>query len=136
MPDIFEMTTRPASEVFFSRRDPNDPRLGEIVRSEPKDYASADIVIVGCPQDEGVRRNGGRVGAADAPRAIREQFYKLTPFNFKKRVFDLGDVQMTGSLEETHDALTAVVSPTIAAKIRNHFQGDPVPTTPALPILK
>jgi excinuclease ABC subunit C len=34
------------------------------------------------------------------------------------------------------DALTAVVSPTIAAKIRKHFQGDPEPTAPALPILK
>jgi len=109
MPDIFEMTTRPDREVFFSRHDPNDPRLGEIVKSEPNDYSSADLVIVGCPQDEGVRRNGGRVGAADAPRAVREQFYKLTPFNFKKRVFDLGDVGMSGTLEETHDNLTAVV---------------------------
>ncbi|MFL6374220.1 MAG: formimidoylglutamase [Pyrinomonadaceae bacterium] len=109
MPDIFEMTARPAREVFFSRRDPNDPRLGEIVRCDPKDYDSADIVIIGCPQDEGVRRNGGRVGAADGPRAIREQFYKLTPFNFKKRVYDLGDVEMAGSLEETHDNLSEVV---------------------------
>ena len=64
MPDIFEMTTRPDREVFFTRHDPHDPRLGEIVQSEPEHYSSADIVIVGCPQDEGVRRNGGRVGAA------------------------------------------------------------------------
>jgi formiminoglutamase len=109
MPDIFEMTTRPDREVFFTRHDPNDPRLGEIVRSEPDGYAKADLVIIGCPQDEGVKRNGGRVGAADAPRAIREQFYKLTPFNLKKRVFDLGDVPMAESLEETHDNLTEVV---------------------------
>lgn len=109
MPDIFEMTTRPDREVFFSRRDPNDPRLGEIVRSDPDHYASADLIIIGCPQDEGVRRNGGRVGAADGPRAVREQFYKLTPFNLRKRVFDLGDVPMAGTLEETHDNLTAVV---------------------------
>ena len=34
------------------------------------------------------------------------------------------------------DALTAVVSPAIATKIRNHFAGDPDPSTPALPILK
>jgi formiminoglutamase len=109
MPDIFEMTTRPDREVFFSRRDPNDPRLGELVRSDPDHYASSDLVILGCPQDEGVSRNNGRVGAAEAPRAIREQFYKLTPFNLKKRVFDLGDVQIAGTLEETHDNLTEVV---------------------------
>ena len=109
MPDIFAMTARPAAEVFYRRHDPNDPRLGEIVRSDPESYASADLVIVGCPQDEGVRRNGGRVGAADGPRSIREQFYKLTPFNFKKRVFDLGDVEMAGTLEETHDNLTEVI---------------------------
>ena len=109
MPDIFEMTKRPDRDVFFARHDPNDPRLGEIVRSDPDSYGAADVVIIGCPQDEGVRRNGGRVGAAEAPRAIREQFYKLTPFNLKKRVFDLGDVEMAGSLEETHDILTEVV---------------------------
>ena len=109
MPDIFESTTRPAPELFSSRRDPNDPKLGEIVRSGADHYAAADVVILGCSQDEGVRRNGGRVGAAEAPRAIREQFYKLTPFNVRKRIFDLGDVEMTGSLEETHDVLTAVV---------------------------
>ena len=57
----------------------------------------ADIVIVGCPQDEGVKRNGGREGAAAAPEAIRRQFYKLTPFNFRKRVFDLGDTKIGGS---------------------------------------
>ena len=36
----------------------------------------------------------------------------------------------------TPDALTAVVNPSTAAKIRKHFEGDPEPTTPALPILK
>ncbi|HTH52051.1 MAG TPA: formimidoylglutamase [Pyrinomonadaceae bacterium] len=109
MSNFFDMTQRPDREVFFSRKDPNDPRMGEIVRSNTDDYASSEIVIIGCPQDEGVRRNGGRVGAADAPRAVREQFYKLTPFNIRKRIFDLGDVVMSGPLEETHDTLTEVV---------------------------
>lgn len=109
MPNFFDLTERPDRELFFSRRDPNDPRLGEIVRSDTDHYAAADIVIIGCPQDEGVRRNGGRVGAADAPSAVREQFYKLTPFNIRKRIFDLGDVPLAGSLEETHDTLTEVV---------------------------
>lgn len=109
MSDIFELTSRPNADVFFLRNDPNDPRLGEIVSSDPSDYAAAEIVIVGCPQDEGVRRNNGRVGAADAPRAIRSQFYRLTPFNIKKKLFDIGDVVIGGSLEETHDTHLAVV---------------------------
>jgi len=105
----FDLTSRPEGSVFFSRNDPNDPRLGEIVRHTPDHYDNADIVIIGCPQDEGVRRNGGRVGAAEAPTAIRRQFYKLTTFNIRKRIFDLGDVKWAGSLEATHDAMTEVV---------------------------
>jgi formiminoglutamase len=110
MSGIFELTSRPDPNVFFSRNDPHDPRLGEIVSANEKDYTTADIVILGCPQDEGVRRNNGRVGAADGPNAVREQFYKLTPFNIKKKLFDLGDIRIGSSLEETHDTHCAVVT--------------------------
>ncbi len=113
MSEIFKQTTRPDPDLFFSRNDPNDTRLGEIVAREEKDYAASDIVILGCPQDEGVRRNNGRVGAAEAPDAIREQFYRLTTFNFKKKVFDLGNVRLGASLEDTHETMTAVVKQVI-----------------------
>src|SRR5687767_1620839 len=110
MSKVFDLTLRPDHGLFFTRNDTNDPRLGEIVTTDQKDYSAADIVILGCPQDEGVRRNNGRPGAAGAPAAIREQFYKLTPFNIKKRILDLGDVQMGETLEETHDTLRAVAT--------------------------
>src|SRR5215203_5609140 len=110
MSDISELTTPPNPEIFFSKGDLNDPRLGEIVTRDPDRYANADIVILGCPQDEGVRRNNGRVGAASAPNAIREQFYRLTPFNIKKRIHDAGDVRIEGSLEDIQDAHTALVT--------------------------
>src|SRR5215211_1755763 len=103
MNEIFDRTTRPDTALFFSRKDRNDPRLGEVVGREEKDYQAAEIVILGCPQDEGVRRNNGRPGAALAPTAIREQFYKLTPFNIRRRLFDLGDTIIGSTLEETHD---------------------------------
>lgn len=109
MSEIFSQTTRPNPDLFFTRNDKNDPRLGEIVGRDERDYAAAEIVILGCPQDEGVRRNNGREGAALAPAAIREQFYKLTPFNIKKKIFDLGDVRIGSTLEATHDTHTAVV---------------------------
>ncbi len=109
MSEIFEQTTRPNAKLFVSRNDPNDPSLGEIVGREERDYASADIVILGCPQDEGVRRNNGRVGAAAAPDAIRAQFYKLTTFNIKNKIFDLGNVKIGGTLEATHETHFDVV---------------------------
>jgi formiminoglutamase len=57
-----------------------------------------------------VSRNNGRPGAADAPDAIRRQFYKLSTMNVRRSVFDLGDVIIGSSLEETHDTHFAVVS--------------------------
>lgn len=110
MTDIFSLSKRPDKNLFFSKSDPNDPRLGEVVQSDPEKYQQSEIVILGCPQDEGVKRNGGRPGAELAPGAIREQFYKLTTFNIKKRVFDLGDVLLGASLEETHETHKTVVS--------------------------
>ena len=109
MSEIFDLTTRPNSDLFFSKHDKHDPRLGEVIPSDPKAYEVAEIVILGCPQDEGVRRNKGREGAALAPDAIRAQFYRLTTFNIRKRIFDIGDVKIGGSLEETHDTHCAVV---------------------------
>jgi formiminoglutamase len=93
--EIFDQTTRPRADLFASRHDPNDPRMGEYVRSAPEQYASTDIVIIGCPQDEGVRRNSGRPGAAAAPDAVRKQFFKLTTMNMRSRIFDLGNILAT-----------------------------------------
>lgn len=109
MHNIFEQTKRPDRKLFFSRNDQNDPRMGDAVRTDPEHYSAANIVILGCPQDEGVMRIGGRIGSAAAPDAIREQYYQLTPFNIKKAVFDLGDVELGSTLEETHDRQAAVV---------------------------
>nr|AUN37250.1 formiminoglutamase [uncultured bacterium] len=110
MTDIFQLTRRPDPDLFFSRHDPNDPRMGEVARFDPAEYQSSEIVIIGCPQDEGVKRNGGRPGAAEAPKAIRRQFYKLTTMNLRRRIFDIGNVELGGSLEEVHDRLTSVVT--------------------------
>src|SRR3982751_5869163 len=114
MANIFQTTARPAEELFFSRKDSNDPRLGELVGRREDQYKSADVVILGCPQDEGVRRNRGREGAAKAPNAIREQFYRLTTMNIKKRIFDIGDTDVSGTLEEIHDRQTEIVRKVIA----------------------
>jgi formiminoglutamase len=88
------------------------------VSRDPADYASAEIVILGCPQDEGVRRNKGRAGVDKAPNAIREQFYRLTPMNIKKRILDIGDTDVSGTLEEIHDRQTEIVKKVISDRKR------------------
>lgn len=109
MNELFELTSRPDPELFFGRGDKNDPRLGEIIPAGLEHYDTSEIVIVGCPQDEGVRRNNGRIGAALAPDAIRKQFYRLTPFNIRRKVFDLGNIIIAEDLETTHERHLAVV---------------------------
>ncbi len=99
-----------AAVLFYRRNDPNDPRLGERVKRDLQDYEEADIVILGCPQDEGVRRNGGRVGAKGAPSAVRAQLYKLGVAGLERvKLFDLGDTLTGGSLEDIHERHQAIV---------------------------
>src|SRR5215510_2704526 len=106
--NLFEQTARINPELLFRRNDVNDVRLGETVLTDPAHYHSADVVLLGCPQDEGVRRNKGRVGAKDAPDAIRRCLYRyvtIEGLNF----FDLGNTIIQDTLEATHDAHQEVV---------------------------
>ena len=118
--DLFAATTRPDEKLFFRRDEAGDPRLGEVVKWQPEDYASANVILLGCPQDEGVKRNGGRVGAASAPDAIRNFLYRLvTPMGRlapmgKLVLFDLGNTIIQPTLEETHDLQQQIVRQIIA----------------------
>jgi len=98
-------------EIFFSRNDPNDIRLGDIVLSNYSEYEKANEIIIGCPQDEGVRRNKGRTGACFAPSEIRRALYRypVTDSHTHIKLFDLGDIKIENSLEEIHDVLFNVV---------------------------
>lgn len=107
MSENFKNLTPADEKLFFQKNDRNDIRLGEVVPET--NYEEASIVIIGCPQDKGVRRGGGREGAALAPDAIREQFYRLTPFGILHKICDLGNVDTQNSLEETHNELTDAV---------------------------
>ncbi len=112
---LFAHTNRPDERLFFRRDEAGDPRLGEVVKWKPEDYASATVVLLGCPQDEGVRRNGGRIGAAAAPDAIRNFLYRLvTPTGRiapmgKLVLFDLGNTIIQPTLEETHAVQQQIV---------------------------
>ena len=54
-----------------------DVRLGDLLGESGLD--GARCVLIGFPCDEGVRRDGGRVGAAQGARALREALYRLPP---------------------------------------------------------
>lgn len=102
--DVRQWVDPPDVALLFRKGDRNDPRLGEAVRTEPRDYAASDVVLIGCPQDEGVRRNGGRVGSARAPDEIRRFLYRLTVNGIEgARMFDLGNTRTSGALEDVHD---------------------------------
>jgi formiminoglutamase len=106
-------------EVPLPLTDPDDPRVGHLLGRGVERPEDADCVLVGFPVDEGVRRNGGRTGAADGPAAIRRCLYKFTPdalqpdrfANLLRRTIDLGDVPPTGDLEQDQVALAAVLAP-------------------------
>jgi formiminoglutamase len=106
--------TQPADPaLFFSRHDASDPRLGE--RAAGADYATATVALVGCPQDEGVRRNKGRPGAAAGPAEIRRALYRMTPNGLGSvQLFDAGDTIPQATLEETHAAHERAVAQLLA----------------------
>lgn len=108
---IFKLSQRPGSSLFFKSHDPYDFRLGDKVFFKEEDYPSAHFVILGCPEDEGVKRNRGRPGASKSPGEIRKFLYRLTYNTSLQRlkIFDLGDIRVEKTLEETHERLQKVV---------------------------
>ncbi|WP_428235353.1 formimidoylglutamase [Gracilimonas sp.] len=120
---------KPVSNSLKSMRshDPNDHWLVQEMLFDANDYDQSTHVLIGCPQHEGVLRNSGRTGAAEAPNKIREQLFKL---QVKKdttiRLFDAGNVstdlfdssevtdfpdldQNPDVLEEIHNRLSTAV---------------------------
>jgi formiminoglutamase len=74
-------------------------------------------VLVGFPQDEGVRRNQGRPGAALAPAEIRRWLWRLTTADAAADIdlatappLDAGNVRTPRNLEEAQEALAEVVA--------------------------
>jgi formiminoglutamase len=99
--------------------DPDDPRVGDLLGRALAHPDEAECVIVGFPVDEGVRRNGGRPGAAQGPAAIRRCLLKFTPdpqrfdafVHLLEHTADLGDLPPTGDLEADQAALGELLAP-------------------------
>ena len=109
------------SRLLFSRNDPHDLRLGDLTQALPslsqpsdldsvfqsKNGKSRRVALAGYADDEGIRLNGGRPGAALAPDAVRRPLYKMTPSALSNapdlHIFDLGNLDSGfGTLAERH----------------------------------
>jgi formiminoglutamase len=112
---------QPASVTPVSHA-PDDPRIGTLLGQDVPTLEAAQVMLVGFPTDEGVRRNGGRPGAAQAPDAIRQSLYKLTPDPERHEAFgslvrhtaDLGNLVTSENLEADQESLGRVLMPHLA----------------------
>eukprot|EP00005_Dracoamoeba_jomungandri_P013979 CAMPEP_0174274636 /NCGR_PEP_ID=MMETSP0439-20130205/58699_1 /TAXON_ID=0 /ORGANISM="Stereomyxa ramosa, Strain Chinc5" /LENGTH=297 /DNA_ID=CAMNT_0015366531 /DNA_START=143 /DNA_END=1033 /DNA_ORIENTATION=+ len=92
----------------------DDPRMGDIITQGD----DGDIVLVGFPYDEGVKRNGGRPGAKNGPNTLRRLMQRVgTVINPSYgvdistiRVSDYGNITEFLTLEEAHEELERVVT--------------------------
>jgi formiminoglutamase len=96
----------------------DDPRLGRLLGNRLGKNDPPLAVLLGFPSDEGVRRNGGRVGAAGGPKAIRPALYRLTADprseqfeDLLGRTRDLGDLEISRNLEFDQQHLGEALSP-------------------------
>lgn len=96
---------------LFTKGRSGDPRLGEEVKTLHSTAVlkgiKNPIVLYGCPDDTGVRRNRGREGAKNGPESIRRHLYKMTPpmhMDWKDKVtlIDGGNIRVEKSITETH----------------------------------
>lgn len=106
-----------------------DPRLGHLLGSPPPAVSDATAVLLGFPVDEGVVRNGGRPGAAEAPNRLRQWLYRMTPdarrhgafVDLLRHTTDLGNLSADASLSTLQSSLGKILGP--------HLQEGRVPIT-------
>jgi formiminoglutamase len=99
----------------------DDPRVGQLLGSRLAAADSPRAVLVGFPSDEGVRRNGGRDGAAQGPRALRDALYRFARDarsdrmeDLLGRTRDLGDLEISGDVESDQRNLGEILVPHLA----------------------
>jgi len=109
-----KIQARPRSE------DPEDIRVASFVTCVEGAFSSFleklspdDFVLLGYADDRGVDRNGGRIGAAEAPDEIRRFLYAMTPppeSSNVPRIWDLGNLRSWSvHLLEAHESARGVL---------------------------
>ena len=110
--------------LFFSKDDQQDVRIGELahrwdqwldlnefktqLQSTEEKAEFKSYYLGGYPDDDGIKLNGGRIGARKAPDAIRKFLYRMTPpLDESKRKFklnDIGNLSTQLDLSERHES--------------------------------
>lgn len=87
--------------------------IQEIDLSKPIEKAKTDLcfVLIGYEIDEGIKLNGGRIGASKGPAVIRE-FLCNKPCSFSKdvQIYDGGNVIYSKSVEKAQETVASLVS--------------------------
>jgi len=107
----------------------DDPRLGHLLGEPDGDVSEATAVLLGFPVDQGVVRNGGRPGAANAPDRLRQWLYRMTPdarrhgafVDLLRHMVDLGDLSPDAARAPLQSRLGKILGP--------HLRGNRVPIT-------
>jgi formiminoglutamase len=110
-------------DVILPTTGADDPRIGHLLGTHLADGSTPRAVLVGFPSDEGVHRNGGRVGAAGAPDEIRRMLFRLTPdaerfeesVDLLEHTLDLGNLVLTDDVERDQALLGEALAPHLAA---------------------
>jgi len=77
-----------------------------------------DIALMGYVCDEGVRRNRGRIGASQGPKALRERLAKHPVHFTNKHIADIGDVVcIEDDMEQCQAAFSEVIRTLLQQKI-------------------
>lgn len=107
-------------ELFYSRGQSDDPKLGEFVlpySEEVSEWDKTKVVIIGYPEERGVERNKGIIGTSKAPDIIRKYLYRLNANDARQRLgikkgslIDAGNVKIGSSLEESQENLGKVIA--------------------------
>jgi len=99
--------------------------VGALLGAKLRGGVPPRAVLVGFPCDDGVRRNGGRPGAAEAPPKIREWLYRFLPdaelgeahADLLEHTLDAGDVTLTGDLAADQLRLAELLVPCLEAGV-------------------
>lgn len=106
--------TPPLSSFFQIIKPLNLLENNEILEINQPTFA-----LIGFQCDEGIRRNLGRVGAAEGPIAIREALARLPIQRQNFSIYDTGNILCEdGDLESSQQALAEVIEMLLSKKIK------------------
>ncbi|MBV8801550.1 MAG: formimidoylglutamase [Gammaproteobacteria bacterium] len=90
----------------------------DLLETQTLSVSQPTFAFIGFRCDEGVRRNGGRIGAAEGPSAIRQALAKLPVLKQNFQCIDAGNIVcLHGDLEASQHALGEVVALLLKQKI-------------------